>query len=138
MSEQNEKPYDVDTVRDGVQMQGWLTSRSVRIAACVLISQLIMTGITWAYMKSTTPEIVVFDMKGTIDLFIQQSAQLQLDEGKAKVLTARFNAAMSSSLDEWQKSHNAIILVKPAAVSSLPDITSDIRSDIARRTQEGR
>lgn len=44
MSEQNEKPYDVDTVRDGVQMQGWLTSRSVRIAACVLISQLIMTG----------------------------------------------------------------------------------------------
>lgn len=89
-------------------------------------------------MKSTTPEIVVFDMKGTIDLFMQQSAQLQLDEGKAKVLTARFNAAMSSSLDEWQKSHNAIILVKPAAVSSLPDITSDIRSDIARRTQEGR
>ncbi|MDN4229033.1 type-F conjugative transfer system protein TrbI, partial [Citrobacter freundii] len=56
----------------------WLKARSVKIAACVLISQLVMTGITWVYMKSTSPDVVVFDMKGTIDLFMQQSAQLQL------------------------------------------------------------
>ena len=114
MSDSNEKPFSGGTVRHGVTMSRWLSS-----------------------IKFTTPEIVVFDMKGTIDLFMQQSAQLQLDEDKAKALTSRFNTAMTDSLNEWQTSHNAIILVKPAAVSPLPDITTEIRSDIARRTQEG-
>lgn len=84
MSEQQDKPYDGDSVRDGVTMVGWLTSRSMKLATLVLVSQMIMTGITWLYMKSTEPEIVVFDMKGTVDLFMQQSAQLQLDEDKAR------------------------------------------------------
>ncbi|EHV9142510.1 type-F conjugative transfer system protein TrbI [Salmonella enterica] len=136
MSNSNEKPYSGGTVREGVSVSGWLTSRNLKLAACVLVSQMFWTGITVAYIKLTAPEIVVFDMKGTIDLFMQQSAQLQLDEDKAKALTTRFNMAMSDSLDEWQTSHNAIILVKPASVSPLPDITTEIRSDIARRTQE--
>ncbi|EHO9417897.1 type-F conjugative transfer system protein TrbI [Salmonella enterica] len=137
MSDSNEKPFSGGTVRHGVTMSGWLSSKSVKLAACVLASQMVLTGITGAYIKLTAPEIVVFDMKGTIDLFMQQSAQLQLDEDKAKALTSRFNTAMSDSLNEWQTSHNAIILVKPAAVSPLPDITTEIRSDIASRTQEG-
>lgn len=137
MSEQQDKPYDGDFVRDGVTMVGWLTSRSMKLATLVLVSQMIMTGITWLYMKSTEPEIVVFDMKGTVDLFMQQSAQLQLDEDKARVLTTRFNSALSDSLGEWQASHNAIILVKPAVMSDQRDITNEIRADIARRTQGG-
>lgn len=137
MSEQQDKPYDGDSVRDGVTKVGWLTSRSMKLATLVLVSQMIMTGITWLYMKSTEPEIVVFDMKGTVDLFMQQSAQLQLDEDKARVLTTRFNSALSDSLGEWQASHNAIILVKPAVMSDQRDITNEIRADIARRTQGG-
>lgn len=137
MSEQQDKPYDGDSVRDGVTMVGWLTSQSMKLATLVLVSQMIMTGITWLYMKSTEPEIVVFDMKGTVDLFMQQSAQLQLDEDKARVLTTRFNSALSDSLGEWQASHNAIILVKPAVMSDQRDITNEIRADIARRTQGG-
>ncbi|HAS1051392.1 TPA: type-F conjugative transfer system protein TrbI [Enterobacter cloacae] len=137
MSEQQDKPYDGDTVRDGVTMAGWLTSRSMKLAIILLVSQMIMTGITWIYMKTTEPEIVVFDMKGTVDLFMQQSAQLQLDEDKARVLTTRFNIALSDSLGEWQAAHNAIILVKPAVMSPQRDITNEIRADIARRTQGG-
>ncbi|MEW7311223.1 type-F conjugative transfer system protein TrbI [Buttiauxella gaviniae] len=137
MSENNEKPTDGDTVRGGVAMGKWLTARRMKIAACMLVSQLVMTGIAWGLLKSTTPEMVVFDMKGTVDLFIQQSAQLQLDEAKAKALTTRFNVALNDSLSDWQASHNAIVLVKPAVMSPLKDITVDIRSDIARRIQEG-
>ncbi|EFU8472456.1 type-F conjugative transfer system protein TrbI [Salmonella enterica] len=135
MNDKTEKPYDSDTVRDGATMAGWLTSRSMKLATFVLVSQMVMTGITWLYMKSTEPEIVVFDMKGTVDLFMQQSAQLQLDEDKARTLTTRFNTALSESLDEWQASHNAIILVKPAVMSPQRDITNEIRADISRRTQ---
>ena len=96
-----------------------------------------MTGVAYVTAKAVTPEVVVFDMKGTVDLFMQQSAQLQLDEDKARVLTARFNSALSESLGEWQASHNAIILVKPAVMSDQRDITNEIRADIARRTQGG-
>ncbi|EMJ5884589.1 type-F conjugative transfer system protein TrbI [Enterobacter hormaechei] len=137
MSEQQGKPYDGDTVRDGVTMAGWLTSRSTKLAICLLVSQMVMTGITWIYMKTTEPEIVVFDMKGTVDLFMQQSAQLQLDENRAKAMTQQFNAALTGSLDAWQSSHNAIVLVKPAVMSPQRDITNEIRADIARRIQGG-
>ena len=137
MSEQQGKPYDGDTVRDGVTMAGWLTSRSMTLAIFLLVSQMVMTGITWIYMKTTEPEIVVFDMKGTVDLFMQQSAQLQLDENRAKAMTQQFNAALTGSLDEWQSSHNAIVLVKPAVMSPQRDITNEIRADIARRIQGG-
>ncbi|EHN8761259.1 type-F conjugative transfer system protein TrbI [Enterobacter asburiae] len=137
MSEQQSKPYDGDTVRDGATMAGWLISRRMKLAICVLASQMVMTGITWIYMKTTEPEIVVFDMKGTVDLFMQQSAQLQLDENRAKAMTQQFNAALTGSLDAWQSSHNAIILVKPAVMSPQRDITNEIRADIARRTQGG-
>ncbi|CZY52605.1 type-F conjugative transfer system protein TrbI [Enterobacter hormaechei] len=137
MSEQQGKPYDGDTVRDGVTMAGWLTSRSMKLAIFLLVSQMVMTGITWIYMKTTEPEIVVFDMKGTVDLFMQQSAQLQLDENRAKAMTQQFNTALNGSLDAWQSSHNAIILVKPAVMSPQRDITNEIRADIARRIQGG-
>jgi len=101
------------------------------------LSQLVLTGIACVVMKSNTPEVVVFDMKGTIDLFMQQSAQLQMDESKARLLTTRFNAALTDSLDAWQAEHNAIILVKPAVMSPQTDITAEIQQDIARRVKEG-
>lgn len=136
MSEHTEKPYDGDTVRDGVTMAS-RTSRWIKGGLLGLAGLLIMAGIAYVTAKAVTPDVVVFDMKGTVDLFKEQSAQLQLDEDKAKALTTRFNAALTDSLDEWQTSHNAIILVKPAVISPQRDITNDIRADIARRTQEG-
>ncbi|HDR2795200.1 TPA: type-F conjugative transfer system protein TrbI [Enterobacter asburiae] len=136
MSEQNDKAYDADTIRDGTVMAG-KTSRWLRGGLLGLAGLLTLTGVAYVTAKAVTPEVVVFDMKGTVDLFMQQSAQLQLDEGRAKALTARFNVALTDSLGAWQASHNAIILVKPAVMSPQRDITDEIRADIARRTQGG-
>lgn len=136
MSEQQDKPYDGDSVRDRAAMAS-RTSSWMKGGLLGLAGILAMTGVAYVTAKAVTPEIVVFDMKGTVDLFMQQSAQLQLDEDKARVLTTRFNSALSDSLGEWQASHNAIILVKPAVMSDQRDITNEIRADIARRTQGG-
>ncbi|HGA3141900.1 TPA: type-F conjugative transfer system protein TrbI [Enterobacter hormaechei] len=136
MSEQQEKPYDVNNVRDGAAMAS-RTSSWMKGGLLGLAGILAMTGVAYVTAKAVTPEIVVFDMKDTIDLFMQQSAQLQLDEDKARTLTTRFNTALTDSLGEWQASHNAIILVKPAVMSSQRDITSEIRTDVARRIQGG-
>lgn len=137
MSEQNEKPYDGDTVRDGVTMAGLLASRRLKGGLAVLAALLAMTGVAYVTAKAVTPDVVVFDMKGTVDLFIQQSSQMKLDETKAGVLTARFNTALNDSLRDWQADHEAIVLVKPAVISTQPDITAEIQADIARRMQEG-
>ncbi|WP_244970413.1 type-F conjugative transfer system protein TrbI [Kosakonia radicincitans] len=138
MNEHNEKPDSGDVVREGVSRPGWLASVRWRLVVCMLVSQMIMTGISWIVLKADTPEVVTFDMKGTWDIFMQQSAQQKLDEAKAKALVTRFNLAMSDSLTDWQKKHNVIILVQPAVVSAQQDITTDIRNDIAVRMQEGK
>lgn len=134
---QNEKPYDGDTVRDGVTMAGLLASRRVKGGVLAIAALLAMTGVAYVTAKAVTPEVVVFDMKGTVDLFIQQSSQMKLDEAKAGVLTARFNTALNDSLRDWQTDHEAIVLVKPAVISTQSDITAEIQADIARRMQEG-
>ena len=130
----DQKQYD-QTAR--VKLTRRLSSRGIKIAAYVLVSQLVLTGIGCVVMKNTTPEVVVFDMKGTVDLFMQQSARLQMDEDKARLLTTRFNAALTDSLAAWQADHNGIILVKPAVMSAQTDITAEIQQDIARRVKEG-
>lgn len=130
----NQNQYD-QTAR--VKLTRRLSSRGIKMAAYVLVSQLVLTGIACVVMKNTTPEVVVFDMKGTVDLFMQQSARLQMDEDKARLLTTRFNAALTDSLAAWQADHNGIILVKPAVMSAQTDITAEIQQDIARRVKEG-
>lgn len=137
MSNENEKPYDGDTIQDGVTMAGRLASRRVKGGLVVLAALLAMTGVAYVTAKAVTPDVVVFDMKGTVDLFMQQSSQMKLDETKAGALTARFNTALNDSLRDWQGDHNAILLVKPAVISDETDITAEIQADIARRMQGG-
>lgn len=106
----------------------WALGITAALAATVAISLLTV--------RLATPEIVTFDMKGTVDMFMQQSAQQELDEASAKVLTRRFNAALTQSLSDWQHDHNVVILVSPAVVSTQRDITPQIRNDIAHRMLE--
>lgn len=103
--------------------------------AALLATTVVVSLIT---VRLTTPVVVTFDMKGTMDLFMQQSVQLKLDEASTKALTQRFSNALKQSLVDWQKDHHAIILVAPAVVSQQTDITATIRSDINRRMQEAK
>jgi conjugal transfer pilin signal peptidase TrbI len=82
MSEQQDKPYDGDTVRDGVTMPAKHPAGLKGHAGAGGTSGYDRRGICDG--ESRHPEVVVFDMKGTVDLFKQQSAQLQLDEGGQK------------------------------------------------------
>ena len=62
MSEQQDKPYDGDTVRDGVTIAS-KTSRWVKAGMQGLAGLLVMTGVAYVTAKAVTPEVVVFDMK---------------------------------------------------------------------------
>lgn len=107
----------------------------VRIGSLVILQVVLTIAVSWATVKVVSPDVVAFDMKGTMDLFIQQTLEQKLPEEQTKVLMTRFNSAMRDSLQEWQDSHHSVILVAPAVVSQQTDITQEIRTGIATRMQ---
>lgn len=80
-----------------------------------------------------TPVTVAFDMKGTVDQFMTQTAQHQLTQEQSDALTLRFTTALDASLKDYQHRHDALILVAPSVVSGVKDITADIQRDVARQ-----
>ncbi len=120
--------------------EGGFSFQPLKIMWFMIISFAFLVSIfvvSLAAVRMTVPQIVTFDMKGTIDLFMQQSAQQNQDEQKARILTERFNQALTESLVNWQSEHNATILVAPAVIATKKDITRDIRIDIAKRMEKG-
>lgn len=102
--------------------------------ACVTGFILLMNaGISLLLCQWRQPEIVSFDMTGTVNSFMAQVSGQHLSDEKVKTTTARFNAALNSALTDWQHSHGALILVAPAVVDGAQDITSDIQADVAQR-----
>jgi conjugal transfer pilin signal peptidase TrbI len=122
-------PEDEKAVR---RFPVWLTN-PVTLGVSAMLAVIVTA---WLTVKVTTPVVVTFDMKGTMDLFIQQTLAQKVPEAQSKALMVRFNRAMTDSLQAWQGSHNVVILVAPAVVSSQPDITQEVRNDIAVRMQE--
>lgn len=102
----------------------------------VLAVTALNAAVTSAMISWRAPAIVSFDMKTTIDQFTEQASDRELKEGELEALTSRFTFSLNNALTDYQQHHSALILVKPAVVSGVPDITSDIQSDISRRMAE--
>lgn len=113
----------------------FLRRRRVYLAACVVLVLMLSAGISVLVTTMMQPAYVVFDMKGTIDTFRQQTAQSSLTKEALEALTKRFGASLDASLTHWQATHGGIILVKGAVVSGAVDITPEIQADIARQMQ---
>ncbi|MEZ2578079.1 type-F conjugative transfer system protein TrbI [Buttiauxella ferragutiae] len=90
-------------------------------------------GISYLTSRLTTPVVVAFNMKSTVDAFFDSTSRKSLDEAQTKALSDRFNAALEASLKDWQVRHHGLILVSPAVVQGAPDITRDIQKEVARR-----
>ncbi|HBC0039906.1 TPA: type-F conjugative transfer system protein TrbI [Salmonella enterica] len=93
----------------------------------------INTAISYGIVRLNAPVTVAFNMKQTVDAFFDSASQKQLSEAQSKVLSERFNTALEASLQAWQQKHHAVILVSPAVVQGVPDISREIQQDIARR-----
>ena len=113
--------------------------RSVWWLAGMLTLMLCNLGVTtWLLTRpAPQPAIVAFDMKGTLDQFLTQSASQSLTEAQSMQLAERFSAALDASLNDYQHAHQALILVSPSVVRGAPDITLTIQRDIAARMREG-
>ena len=103
----------------------------------VLLSVLITLACcyaAWFYLLRP-PVLVTFDMKGTVNAFIRQSAKLELDDAARRQLLTRFDRNMTAVTRAYAQQHHASLLVSAAAVSGVPDATADIRAELARAMQ---
>lgn len=83
------------------------------------------------------PVLVTFDMKGTTNALIRQSAKLDLNDDQRRALLTRFDQSVTTATAEYAASHGAAILVSPAVVTGLPDATSEIQARLAELMKAG-
>ncbi|HEO9814679.1 TPA: type-F conjugative transfer system protein TrbI [Klebsiella variicola] len=103
------------------------------IVALVLLALATSAFLSRVVLEYSTPRVVAFDMKKTLDSFMDSVSQKQLTEAQSKALSDRFNDALEKSLAEYQQQHHVVILVSPAVVQGAPDVTRNIQHDIAHR-----
>ncbi|MGK7141454.1 type-F conjugative transfer system protein TrbI [Escherichia coli] len=103
------------------------------IVALVLFALATSAFLSRVVLEYSTPRVVAFDMKKTLDSFMDSVSQKQLTEAQSKALSDRFNDALEKSLAEYQQQHHVVILVSPAVVQGAPEVTRNIQHDIARR-----
>ena len=108
------------------------------IVALVLFALATSAFLSRVVLEYSTPRVVAFDMKKTLDSFMDSVSQKQLTEAQSKALSDRFNDALEKSLAEYQQQHHVVILVSPAVVQGAPDVTRNIQHDIARRMKGDR
>jgi conjugal transfer pilin signal peptidase TrbI len=116
----------VHSARRGLRFRWKIAGLAVALVA-------INAGVSALMVEWRTPDVVTFDMKGTIDRFMDQSSRKSLDEATSRALTERFTSNLNRSIEDWQASHHALILVTPAVVSGASDITVDIQKSVAQR-----
>jgi conjugal transfer pilin signal peptidase TrbI len=109
-------------------------NRCIVPVAIVAIAMLMLNAaISLLLIQWQQPLTVAFDMKGTVDQFMTQTAQHQLTQEQSDALTLRFTTALDASLRGYQRRHDALILVSPSVVAGVKDITADIQRDVAGR-----
>ena len=83
------------------------------LMVAILAANAVVTRIMIAH---STPRVVAFDMKKTLDNFMDSVSRKQLTESQSKALSDRFNDALEKSLDDWQQKNHVLILVSPAEI----------------------
>lgn len=109
--------------------------RSLLLVAATILC--INAAVTSLLISWRTPAVVSFDMKKTLDQFTEQASAQSLDEAQTKALTERFMTSLNAELQDWQRRHDALILVTPAVVSGASDITDEIQTGVAHRMAAG-
>ncbi|BAO37015.1 MULTISPECIES: TrbI F-type domain-containing protein [Serratia] len=84
------------------------------------------------------PTLVSFDLKGTTDQFLVQSAKLNLSNEQRDALLGRFNRKLTLVIDRWSAEHHQLVIVRPAAVSGVEDVTPQIRHELALAMKDNR
>ncbi|MFQ1018104.1 TrbI F-type domain-containing protein [Gilliamella sp. BG7] len=105
---------------------------TLTLVASIFFVNLLLT-IYLCLFKDDKPKMVSFDMKETVNLFLSQVNSGNFDEDQINNITQIFNTALDDSIKSYSHSHNVLILVKPAVVYGIDDVTEDIQQLISEK-----
>ncbi|WP_337048234.1 type-F conjugative transfer system protein TrbI [Serratia liquefaciens] len=119
-------------------VRGQRSGRRLALWGCgaVMVAVLLSSLVT-LWLIHRQPVTVSFAMKQTLDAFYLSAGKQSLSPEQSKILSDRFTNALQASLADYQTRHNVIILVSPAVVGGVKDVTREIQHDVARRMQFG-
>lgn len=83
------------------------------------------------------PVIVQFDLKGTTQTFVDSLSVHPISTADSQKETQYFVKSLQSTLNIYATSHHAIILVSPAVMTHVPDITNEIKADLVDQMSKG-
>ncbi|WP_241390481.1 MULTISPECIES: TrbI F-type domain-containing protein [Serratia] len=109
-----------------------------QLVVTVVLSALLTLGAgvaAWEYWLKP-PTLVSFDLKGTTNQFLLQSAKLDLSNDQRDVLLSRFNQKLTHVIERWSVEHHQLVIVRAAAVSGVTDVTPQIRRELAIAMKE--
>jgi len=102
------------------------------VVLLLLIANLLFSGFL-AVNHYHTKTLAVFDMKGTVNLFLTQLKENKVSEEKIVSTTQKFNEALDKAIKEYTANNNVVIFVSAAVVNGAEDITQKIQSTIAEK-----
>jgi len=112
------------------------TNRWVMMGSWLLLSlQLLLTLLLWSNRQ---PQLVLFDMKATVQLFSKQLASSHLSEAQQQALSAQFSKTLEKVIAEYSRDHHVILMNPATVVTPLPDVTEAIQDAVAVRLQTSR
>lgn len=103
------------------------------IAITALVTINIFLIIYLCFFNHTQRKIVTFDIKGTINLFLSQTKESELNEEQVKNLTIKFNDVLDSTIKSYSQNNDVLILVKPSVVHGADDITNELQQLISEK-----
>ncbi|WON75528.1 TrbI F-type domain-containing protein [Serratia sp. UGAL515B_01] len=110
------------------------------IAITVLMSCAVSLGalyITWQYWLKPR-EVVSFDLKGTTNTFLLQSAKLNITAEQQEQLLRLYNDKLNAVLQRRVKQNQEMVIAQPAAIAGIRDITPQIRQELAQAMEQAR
>lgn len=93
--------------------------------------------ISWQYWLKP-PEVVSFDLKGTTNKFLLQSAKLNLTPEQQEQLVRLYNDKLNAVLQRRARLNQEMVIVQPAAIAGIRDITPQVRQELSYAMEQAR
>lgn len=95
--------------------------------------------IVWAQIYGThQTTVVTFDKELVLKQFITQLSHKNVPEQQTKQLSDQFAKALKNSIDDYAKTHHAIVIKKEMVLATHADVTPIIAEQIAIQMRGGR
>lgn len=109
------------------------------IIAAGIISVVTLSALTSISVNLVMkPKIVSLDIKETTSDFVQQTAVLgsRISKDQLKAMTGKFNLSLQKTIGKY-KDNGYVVIVSPAIITGVPDITADVQKEISKDMKGG-